>query len=232
MEFRTALIIQLMCVACVVRTDIPYEQLDIEIVRNMRSTMAKMKETEDFLRAKTVEGVAPSVTPYVGLLRTTLPILRVDLIEGLVAIRIAEAFVDTRISAKDIRNIETTMLTIYRKIESLNDSSNVVRASAVQYIHDALDSIVNQFDNVNAIQRKHPLTAVRPLFSIASFVAIFHPIVEMIVPELAGRTRLPCKVTDILLDYRPLVVYARLKEIHLKVATDFVAGNSWTVRFV
>lgn len=158
---------------------------------------------------------AMSLLPLVGCLGTLLPKLETDINAGLNGIRAAQTDTDNGSCANAIRTIEASMRIISQNIPFLNDAEfkSQSQVTMVHSIHDHLDTIIDHFDQAHAIFRKHPLHALRPIISIVSFFAIFHPVMEIIAPNLLEESYLSCKISDVLAEYRALVVDARLDKI-------------------
>lgn len=59
--------------------------------------------------------------------------------------------------------------------------------------------------------RKYSLIGATPLLQLVPLVAAFSPIAEELIPFEEKLAQLACKMQDILLDYRPRAVNAKLK---------------------
>lgn len=153
----------------------------------------------DFLRSEKAKHTTEAA-PYILQLTALVSELEADVNVGIFSIDVSKRV------EKYIRNIKTSILTIYRNVEFLRDPTRP--------IHDSLETIIDIFGHPHAIYRKRPLWHLRQLLSIAMVVSDLHPVVEIIVPQLAEH--LPCKISDVLLEFRPLVVRARLDKIYLK----------------
>lgn len=53
-----------------------------------------------------------------------------------------------------------------------------------------------------------------PLIQLALLVSVFTPFAGMLIPMESKNPQLSCKMLDVLLDYRPRAVYARLQQLH------------------
>lgn len=123
----------------------------------------------------------------------------------------------------ELRVIEASMETISQNFRYLNESSDFTvesKTSIVHNLHDDLDKIVNQFYHRDAIFRKYPLLAVPPLFTIASYITFYNKIENALVPALANRSDISCKLVNTLTEYRPLAVHQRLNMIQVTDTVD------------
>lgn len=115
----------------------------------------------------------------------------------------------------DIRWMAASTKTIQTEIKLL-DKNNTEdnRRTHATIIHTELDKMVNFFDLQDSLLRKFPLLGGPPLLQLASLVATFSPLAKTLIPYEAKNAPIECKMYDTLLVYRPLVVFARLHQLH------------------
>lgn len=119
--------------------------------------------------------------------------------------------------------MKTTMKTIRYKIKLLDESNPDLdnRKTIASIIHTDLDKMLNFFDLKSSLFRKYPLLGTPPLLQLASLVAVFSPLARELIPIESMNPQISCKMYDILLDYRPLTVMARLHKLRvLKLAYE------------
>lgn len=112
--------------------------------------------------------------------------------------------------------MEATMETIESKIKLLGDEnpSNESRRNVASNMHTELDRMVNFFDLKSSLFRKYPLIGAPLLIQLASVVAIFNPMAKVLIPFEAMHPQIPCKLHDVLVDYLPRTINARLHQLH------------------
>lgn len=118
------------------------------------------------------------------------------------------------VTESEVRWMESSMQTIQTKIKLLaNDESDVENQDTIaSIIHTDLDRMINFFDIKSSLFRKYPLMGAPLLIQLASLVALFSPIAKSLIPLEAMNPQISCKMRDVLVDYRPRVVNARLHE--------------------
>jgi len=122
------------------------------------------------------------------------------------------------IAENDVRNMEAAMQTISSNIGFLKDVSDFTSESVtsiIHSIHDDLDRLVNTFGHSSAIFRQYPLLGIKPLFAMASLIAVYKPMMNLLVPALAKRSTLSCEFKDVLFEYRPLAATDRLRKLEV-----------------
>lgn len=119
------------------------------------------------------------------------------------------------IADSEIRWMSATMQTIRTKVKLLdeNNPDHENRKTIASIIHTDLDKMINFFDVKTSLFRKYPLIGGPPLLQLASLVAIFSPLANSIIAFEAKNTPIACKMYDILQAYRPLMIYARLRQL-------------------
>lgn len=124
-----------------------------------------------------------------------------------------------KIFESEIRWIKVTMQTIRSKIKLLTDDNPDTenRKTIATIIHTNLNQVINFFDAKSSLLRKYPLVGSSPLIQLASLVALFNPIAQTLIPMEAMNPQITCKMRDVLLDYRPRSVLARLLKLRAKV---------------
>lgn len=117
--------------------------------------------------------------------------------------------------------MEATLKTIQTKIKLLGDenSDDENRKTVASIIHTDLDKMINLFDLQLSLFKKYPLMGAPPLIQLASLVAYFSPIAKTLIPFEAMNPEISCKMLDVLIDYRPCIVNARLRELHTEVSS-------------
>lgn len=116
--------------------------------------------------------------------------------------------------------MEATMKTVQSKIKLLGDENTDEenRKTITSIIHTELNRMINIFSLKSSLLRKYPLIGTPPLLQLAALVAIFSPISHELIPLEAMTPQISCKMLDVLHDYRPRVVMARLHKLHGKVS--------------
>lgn len=89
--------------------------------------------------------------------------------------------------------------------------------------------MINFFELKSCLFRKHPLIGTPPLILLASLVAMFSPIARTLIPLEAKNPQISCKMHDVLVDYRPIIVSARLQQLHTEksIFTPMLEVMSW-----
>lgn len=85
--------------------------------------------------------------------------------------------------------------------------------TTAQHFHTQLLEAINIFDIPTTFLKKYPLVGTPVLLQLASAVLLFNPIFHKLIPFQAKTVDLSCKMLDILLDYLPYTIYARLLKI-------------------
>lgn len=117
--------------------------------------------------------------------------------------------------------MEASLKTIQTKANLLGDHNldTENRKTIASIIHTDLDKMVNLFDLQLSLFKKYPLMGAPPLLQLASVIAMFGPIIKTLIPIEAMNPDISCKMHDVLLDYRPCIVNARLRELHDEVSS-------------
>lgn len=117
--------------------------------------------------------------------------------------------------------MEATLKTIETKVKLLGDDNldTENRKTIASIIHTDIDKMINLFDLQVSLFKKYPLMGAPPLIQLASLIAMFSPIAKTLIPIEAVNPDSSCKMRDILIDYRPRIVNARLRELHSKVSS-------------
>lgn len=107
------------------------------------------------------------------------------------------------------------MGTIQSKVNLLGDinPSNESRRNIATNMHIELDRMVNLFDLKSSLFRKYPLIGAAPVIQLASLIAVFNPIAKVLIPLEAANPQLACKMHDVLVDYLPRTINARLHQL-------------------
>lgn len=114
--------------------------------------------------------------------------------------------------------MKATMKTIRDKIKLLNESNPDLenRKTIASIIHTDFDKMINFFDLKSSLFRKYPLLGAPPLIQLASLVTIFTPLARDLIPVESMNPQISCKIYDVLLDYRPLTIMARVHKLRVK----------------
>lgn len=231
----------------VVRGDFAYNESQINLFggdsESFEDQIKKsLNSTKNFFADKNVEVFTDvyastlNVVPYVGQVASLMPLLRNALAEesdvyDKLAIAIPDA--SQRSTAQtDVRAMRGALQTISDNVEFLKSGifESTSEVAVVHDIHGGLDTIVNIFNDPEAIFRKYPLVAVNILFVLASTVAVFAPIQQKIVPALTKKSRTPCKLKKVLLEYREHAVENRISKIEMKVARVTLESTHFAIR--
>lgn len=216
--------------ACVVLTcaEIPVSDIQISVFDSQptnfeNAVMHVMNQTRTFYAKHNVSSlldIVASYVPYVGELTKTVTELRDTMVEQSTwRNRFTKAITDQtlrEIAENEIHRIRSTMQTVETKVKILNENNPDLsnRKTIASILHTELDKLINFFDLKTSLFRKYPLIGAPPLIQLASSIAIFSPIANALIPLEAMHPQLSCKMRDILLDYRPRTVNARLQQLH------------------
>lgn len=120
------------------------------------------------------------------------------------------------IAEDEERRMKSMMETVESKIGTLGDGNpdKSNRKTIASILHTELDKMINAFDLKSALPRKYPLMGAPPLIQLANLVAIFMPYAKALNPVEAMNPQISCKIRDVLLDYRPRAVNARLHQLY------------------
>ncbi|XP_037048076.1 uncharacterized protein LOC119082620 [Bradysia coprophila] len=229
-----------------VNAGIPYDQIEIKISDDGTSTFEieiknALTTTKNFFasdEAKILAQVGAKIVgfiPYINIVSGILPALQKVLAsESDWKEILAKAIPDQTqraLAENDIRNIEAAMQTVSGNIEFLkngDDFSSESKIAIVHIIHTELDKIVNKFTDERAIFRRYPLISVPPLFLLSSFISVFDPIKNVIVPALARLSHTSCKLSDTLKEYRSIAIRGRLEKVSVvdQLGTAFEIQNN------
>lgn len=108
------------------------------------------------------------------------------------------------------------METIQSKIILLGDvnPSNESRRNIASNMHIEIDRMINFFDIKSSLFRKYPLIGAPPLLQLASLVIVYNTIAHILIPLEAQNPQISCKMHDVLVDYLPRTINARLHQLH------------------
>lgn len=116
----------------------------------------------------------------------------------------------------NIRRISDRMRTIKNNLVTLNRTSELSeeqQANLASGIHSDANTLISHFQNPTSIFKKHPLLGAPLLIQLALWVTYFDPVAQKLIPVQNSNPQLSCKMEDVLLDYRPRIVNARLEKI-------------------
>lgn len=242
MRYLITLLLIILCIVTTTWGDadeckdiLSYDDFKINLVEDRRGTFESqvrqsLTTTKNFFERPegqhtlTLLKIGVGSVPYIGsYVAPLLPMLGTALaVESDWKEPFAKTIADeTRqaIAEYSIPTIEATIKTVTQNVQYLaqmNDTDSKQRDSLVAIVHiinNALDEIANTFLHNSVIFRKYPLVAVKPLFALASFVAVYSPVEAAVVPTFANISLVSCKFYDTLLEYRDLVAEARVKEV-------------------
>lgn len=120
------------------------------------------------------------------------------------------------IAESELRTIVAKMKTIKTKFPLLNDDTNPdlhSRRTTASIIHTALDEIIEIFEYDKSLMKEYPLVSVPILVDVAALIAFFSPVIRTLNPVESETPQLSCKMLDVLIDYRPRLVYERLNKL-------------------
>lgn len=120
----------------------------------------------------------------------------------------------------EVRWMEATMETIQSKIKLLGDENPrpESRRTIALFMHNELDRMLNFFDIKSSLLRKYPLVGSVPLIQLATLVIVFSPIATALIPLEAVNPQISCKMYDLLVDFLPRTVNARLHQMDSDVS--------------
>lgn len=210
---------------------IPYDKLELNIFDDrprdfeLHVFEATQKVERFFARDEILYGIAAgllalnSTTLYVGPFAELTSLVRDTLGgRGEWRMRLTTAIsteVLHGITENEIRWMEATIRTIQDKTKLLDDSNPDLdnRKTIASIIHTDLSKMINFFDIKTSLFRRYPLIGTPPLIQLASLVALFSPIAQTLIPMEAKNPQIACKMYDVLMDYRPRTVAARLHKL-------------------
>lgn len=123
------------------------------------------------------------------------------------------------IALERITWMEATMKTMRHKMNILNDTnpeSDRDRKMVASIAHTDLAIMINYFSHRDSLFKKFPLIGAPPLIELAVIVAAFHPITQLLIPYEAKNPNIVCDIRDVVADYMPRVVDARLDKLSIK----------------
>lgn len=226
--------------------EIPYDEVEASIFDSLprdfeRNVLNSSEITKDFFEREDVSlaiatgMVALEYLPYIGEFARLIPLMR-DTLEdrsewrGAFTKAIAHETMRT-IAESEVRWIESEMQTIHEKFILLgqNNPDLTNRKTIASIIHTDLDKMINFFELKTCLFRKHPLIGTPPLILLSSLVAMFSPIARTLIPLEAKNPQISCKMHDVLVDYRPIIVNARLQQLHAdkSIFTPILEVMSW-----
>ncbi|XP_037037364.1 uncharacterized protein LOC119075076 [Bradysia coprophila] len=113
--------------------------------------------------------------------------------------------------------MKATMETINTKFDLLKeneDNPEELRRSIASFIHRECDIMLNLFAAPDSYVKKSPLLGAPLLIELAQLVTLFQPIAKALISREAKNPDLICKARNILADYRPRTINARLEKLH------------------
>lgn len=117
-----------------------------------------------------------------------------------------------------VTDMKQLVRAIKQKFPVLSDK-NPHKESRITYasdVHTIINFMLNVFDGNDSIFRQLPLIGAPLLLLLSQLVVLFEPFIKKLNPFEAKYPELSCKVRNILLDYRPRTVNARLEQMHLE----------------
>lgn len=202
-------------------THISVEDLHITLLEKINIASQQVDKTKQIVSAATT---ASGVVPYLNEMVSLITAADILFSEAEDEIKKIEDISKRAVAEQAVRLIEASMRTISDNVAQLknDDIENSSKFTLVHLVHNDLNHIINQYDAYNSIFREYSLIAVRPLMLIASMVAVYRPIMEYYVPDLARNSFLPCKLYDTLNEYRSIAVFQRLNKLGMKATMGFV----------
>lgn len=210
---------------------VPYDDVKFNIFdKNPRDFETRVFESmqiiKNFYARKEVEaaanGVASAINliPVIGSIGKVIPLIRSTLAEQSDwRASFTRTIVDEtkrEIAESEIRWMDATMETIQEKFNLLNEDNPDMenRKTVASIIHSDIDKMINFFALRTSLLKKYPLTGTPALLELASLVALFSPVARTLIPLESKNPQISCKMHDVLVDYRPRTVYARLDKLH------------------
>lgn len=218
------------------RAEIPYDDVELNLFSKqtrvfelnvLQSTQIAKSffDRDDVSIAIAIGTIGLEFVPYIGRFARLIPLMR-DTVGDRSEWRtqFTKAIADEKMNAiteSENRWMEATMLTIQSKIKLLGEDNPDLenRKTIASIIHTDFDKMINLFDLKSSLFRKYPLLGAPPLIQLATLITIFNPIANALIPFEANNSPISCKMLDVLLDYRPIVVNARLHKIYTEMAT-------------
>lgn len=102
-----------------------------------------------------------------------------------------------------------------------------LRNSVARFIHSELDRMLNLFAASDSFVKKIPLLGAPLLITLAEFIALFHPVAKSLIKREAMSPELSCKMSNILMDYRPRMVDARFDKLHEDSTKGLTTYVNW-----
>lgn len=202
--------------------EIQFKNFDSRIGEFESNIYVSLQTTENFFAREEVVNIVDGGTvvvsfmPYIGQLAWFVPVLRNTLAdESDWKETFTKAIVhetQLEITENNIRIMESAMQAIHDKISLLSNEKNPDyenRKTVATILHTKLDEMINFFGDRNALFVKYPLIGAPPLIQLGLLVALFTPMANTLVPEVAKSPQISCKMRDVLLRYRPRTVRAR-----------------------
>lgn len=122
---------------------------------------------------------------------------------------------DRTVALSHIHWMKATMDTITAKFGLMSKNHpRKLRNSVARFIHRELDRMLNLFAASDSFVKKIPLLGAPLLITLAQFIALFDPVAKTLIKREAMSPELSCKMSNILLDYRPRTVDARFDKLH------------------
>lgn len=215
----------LLIIFIVVQAAIPLNEIDIKLYDdpsfesqvNRAYSEAKAAIREANLAAK-AGGKALSAIPYAGeIVKEGVQALVDGEINRITDAALIKAIADEThraIARGKIKDIEASMMTISQTFRSLNrvtDLSSSSKLSLVHITHIEIQKILYLIDDAHSIFREFPLLLIPTFSTLATIISVFEPMFDNFTPTLASVSFLPCKLNDILLEYRTLAVRSRFQ---------------------
>lgn len=210
-----------------------YEEIDSKVIEERKETFfseirRSLTATRNFFArievkiSATAAGRILAFGPYVGQAAATLPAIQDTLaVESDFKDALMRSIPDWNervVVANDIRNMEYSMKNISRSVRLLREENRFTsqkKTTMVQTIHNSLETVISRFAHQQSIFRKYPLISIPPIFALASFLAIFDPIANALVPSFSRRTVTSCQYVETLKQYRALAVHDRLNRTEI-----------------
>lgn len=212
-------------VAAQAQASIPIKDVDFQINgdRNTFDSLIRTALDETTLARIAVKGAGGTAGAAVGL----IPVAGSALSKGtdaLVGAIVQESWENTFIHAIGISTeraialsriaaIKASMRTISQHFRDLKDEvSSRSIISIISIIRSDIMTILNIYDDADSVFRKYPATSITPLSTLAPLIVTLDPFIKTYTPDVQSAAFLSCRLHDILLEYRQLLVFKRLTE--------------------
>lgn len=121
----------------------------------------------------------------------------------------------TNLFSQLIVTLNETLIENNRKEISPHDMSIKIELARndASIIQVGLKELIQKFRNGDSLLWTHPQLAVQPLFALVTLISLFTPIRDTLYEHVRDESIISCQMLEILHDYRPSILYWRLRQI-------------------